>query len=177
MLKDIVDEVKLIKVGGYPKAIPIVAGFRLDAGHVGAGGVPPEYANAAKIVEIMVRCFANGARTEELNKQFQEETGLKPQTFYKARSAALAKPWIVGEGSTVQGGGKRLPDQAADWISPINAARTPMGVNCITAWRSRHFPICFPGASRAILGKRGGWLRRFKEVNQEISETVASLTC
>jgi hypothetical protein len=59
MLKDIVDEVKLIKVDGYPKAIPIVAGFR-----VGAGGVPPEYANAAKIVEIMVRCFANGARTK-----------------------------------------------------------------------------------------------------------------
>jgi hypothetical protein len=64
MLKDIVDEVKLIKVDGYPKAIPIVAGFRLDAGYVGAGGVPPEYANAAKIVEIMVRCFANGARTK-----------------------------------------------------------------------------------------------------------------
>src|SRR5690242_3087364 len=26
--------------------------------------------------------------------------------------------------STDQGGGKRLPDQAADWISPVNAART-----------------------------------------------------
>jgi hypothetical protein len=24
----------------------------------------------------------------------------------------------------VQGGEKRLPDQAADWISPVNAART-----------------------------------------------------
>lgn len=161
MLKDIVDEVKLIKVDGYPKAIPIVAGFRLDAGHVGAGGVPPEYANAAKIVEIMVRCFANGARTEELNKQFQEETGLKPQTFYKARSAALAKQWIVGEGSTVQGGGKRLPDQAADWISPINAARTTHGCKLHHGLAIEAFPHLLPGRFPSHSGEAGRLVTSF----------------
>jgi hypothetical protein len=98
MLKNIVYEIKLVRVAGYPQLVPIVTGVRLDAGKIAAGGVAPEYTNAAKVVEIMVRCFPNGARTEELNKQFQEETGLKRQTFYKAFNLALAKQWIVGNG-------------------------------------------------------------------------------
>ena len=96
-LKQFTFEVKLIPVDGYPQPIPIVTGTRLDAGQI-AADEPPEYAHAAKIVEIMVRCFPNGAKTEQLNKQFQEEAGLKRQTFYKAFNCALAKGWITGKG-------------------------------------------------------------------------------
>jgi hypothetical protein len=72
---------------GYPQPVPIVTGVGLDAGQIvaGAGGEPPECGHAAKIVEIMVRGFPNGAKTEELNKRFQEETGLKRQTFQAGR--------------------------------------------------------------------------------------------
>jgi hypothetical protein len=101
MLKNIVYEMKLVRVAGYPQPVPIVTGKRLDAGQVVAGvnsgGPPPEYGHAATIVEIMVRCFfPKEVRTEELNKQFQEETGLKRQTFYKGLNGALEKEWIVG---------------------------------------------------------------------------------
>jgi hypothetical protein len=103
MLKNIVYEMKLVRVAGYPQPVPIVTGKRLDAGQSAAADVggdgreAPEYGHAATIVEIMVRCFfPKEVRTEELNRQFQEETGLKRQTFYKGLNGALEKEWIVG---------------------------------------------------------------------------------
>jgi hypothetical protein len=89
---------KLVSVPGYRQPVPICTVGRLDAGYAVLGGVPPEYGHAAKIVEIVVKLFSKGARTEELNRQFQEETKLKRQTFYNGLNCAIEKGWIVGNG-------------------------------------------------------------------------------
>jgi hypothetical protein len=91
-----------VKVPGVRNSVPICTGERIGAGQpiVEAGGVPTELVNAAQIVQIMVRWFADvqGVGSDELRRKFEEVTGLKRQTFYNAMRGAKGREWIVGDG-------------------------------------------------------------------------------
>jgi hypothetical protein len=55
--------------------------------------------HARRIVKIMVEHFLRGAKSGQLRKQFETETGLQKQTFYDGLGyATTMKGWIVASG-------------------------------------------------------------------------------